>query len=162
VNQLKRELRRKDEALAETAALLALQKRCMQFGGGRGRMIGALDRKRAVRLIKETTDAGERTASACRETGISMRTFQRWTLEGEVRTDGRPDADCPAPKNKLTPQERQAVLDPVNSTAYRSLPPGQIVPALADEGRYIASESTFYRILREEGQQQHRGRSRTR
>mgnify|MGYP001812742798 CR=1 FL=1 len=125
-------------------------------------MIGALDRKRAVRLIKETTDAGARTASACREMGISMRTFQRWTQEGDVRTDGRPDADRPAPENKLTPQERQAVLDTVNSPAYRSLPPSQIVPALADEGRYIASESTFYRILREEGQQQRRGRSRTR
>jgi putative transposase len=27
------------------------------------------------------------------------------------------------------------------------LPPGQIVPRLADEGEYVASESTFYRIL---------------
>jgi putative transposase len=52
-------------------------------------MIGAPDRKRAVRLIKETTNAGARTASACREMGISMRTFQRWTQEGDVRTDGR-------------------------------------------------------------------------
>ena len=125
-------------------------------------MIGTPDRKRAVRLIKEAMNAGARTASACREMGISMRTFQRWTREGDVRTDGRPDAYRPAPKNKLTPQERQAVLDTVHSTAYRSLPPSQIVPALADEGRYIASESTFYRILREEGQQQRRGRSRTR
>lgn len=124
-------------------------------------MIGTLDRKRAVRLIKEATNAGARTDSACREMGISMRTFQRWTQEGAVRTDGRPGADRPAPDNKLTVQERQAVLDTVNSPAYRSLPASQIVPALADEGRYLASESTFYRILREEGQQQHRGRSRT-
>ena len=72
-------------------------------------MIGASDRKRAVRLIKETTRAGARTISACREMGISMRTFQRWTQEGNVRTDGRPSADRPAPDNKLTPQERQAV-----------------------------------------------------
>src|SRR5690606_32712199 len=47
----------------------------------------------------------------------------------------------------------------LNSPIYRSLPPSQIVPALADDGCYIASESTFYRILREEGQQHHRGRS---
>ena len=123
-------------------------------------MIGALDRTRAVRRIKETVDAGARTASACKEMGISMRTFQRWTREGNVKVDGRPDADRPPPDTKLTLQERQAVLDTLNSPAYRSLPPSQVVPALADEGRYIASESTFYRILREERQQQHRGRSR--
>jgi putative transposase len=123
-------------------------------------MIGAPDRKRAVRLIRETVSAGARTSSACREMGISIRTFQRWTREGEVKIDGRPDADRPPPGNKLTQEERQAVLDTVNSPVYRSLPPSQIVPTLADEGRYIASESTFYRILREEGQQQHRGRSR--
>ena len=39
------------------------------------------------------------------------------------------------------------------------MPPCQIVPALADEGKYIASESTFYRVLREEKMQNHRGRS---
>ena len=39
------------------------------------------------------------------------------------------------------------------------MPPCEIVPALADEGTYIASESTFYRILREEKMQNHRGRS---
>jgi len=111
-------------------------------------MIGALDRTRAVRLIKETVDAGARTASACKEMGISMRTFQRWTQESEVKPDGRPGADRPPPDTKLTQQERQAVLDTLNSPAYRSLPPSQVVPALADEGRYIASESTFYRILR--------------
>ncbi|RLQ20142.1 IS3 family transposase, partial [Seongchinamella sediminis] len=123
-------------------------------------MIGAPDRKRAVRLIEETVEAGARRATACREMGISVRTLQRWTQEGELRVDGRPGADRPPPANKLTQEERQAVLDTVNSEAFRSLPPSQIVPTLADEGRYIASESTFYRILREEGQQQHRGRSR--
>jgi putative transposase len=123
-------------------------------------MIGAPDRKRAVMLIKETVDAGARTASVCQEMGISIRTFQRWTREGDIKIDGRPDANRPPPGNKLTEEERQAVLDTVNSPAYQSLPPSQIVPSLADEGRYIASESTFYRILREEGQQQHRGRSR--
>ena len=38
------------------------------------------------------------------------------------------------------------------------MPPCEIVPTLADEGTYIASESTFYRILREEKMQNHRGR----
>jgi transposase-like protein len=69
-------------------------------------MIGTPDRKRAVRLIKEATNAGARTNSACREMGISMRTFQRWTQEDDVRTDGRPNADRPAPDNKMVAPTR--------------------------------------------------------
>lgn len=47
----------------------------------------------------------------------------------------------------------------VKRSEFVDLPPSQIVPALADRGIYIASESTFYRILREEGLQHHRGNS---
>ena len=39
------------------------------------------------------------------------------------------------------------------------MPPCEIVPALADKGIYMASESTFYRVLREEKMLNHRGRS---
>ena len=53
----------------------------------------------------------------------------------------------------------QKVIDTVNEERFASMPPCEIVPALADEGKYIASESTFYRILREEKMQNHRGRS---
>ncbi|MGL5150050.1 MAG: IS3 family transposase [Clostridium sp.] len=58
--------------------------------------------------------------------------------------------------DKLSKQERQSVLNIVNKPKYSDLPPSQIVPALADRGIYIASESTFYRILREENMQHHR------
>ena len=122
-------------------------------------MISTPDRERAVRLIKETTAAGARTFMVCEEMGLSMRTYQRWTRDGKVKADGRPGAARPEPRNKLTPEEREDVLAVVNSPTHKSMPPSQIVPTLADEGRYIASESTFYRILREESQQQHRGRS---
>src|SRR5690606_21795667 len=46
----------------------------------------------------------------------------------------------------------------VNAPDFRDLSPNQIVPALADQGEYIASESTMYRILREERQVNHRER----
>lgn len=45
------------------------------------------------------------------------------------------------------------------STRTASLPPARIVPRLADEGRYLASERTFYRVLRQAGQVTHRGRA---
>ena len=50
------------------------------------------------------------------------------------------------------------ILRIVNSAPFRDLTPNQIVPRLADEGVYLASESTIYRILREEKQLEHRGR----
>ena len=75
--------------------------------------------------------------------------------------DRRPTAPRPAPRNKLSEEERRAVLDACNSQAFESLPPSQIVPRLADQGRYLASEASFYRILRAEGQQHHRGRAKS-
>jgi transposase InsO family protein len=47
-----------------------------------------------------------------------------------------------------------------NAPEFASLPPSQIVPRLADQGIWIASESSFYRVLRERGQNHRRGRAR--
>ena len=63
------------------------------------------------------------------------------------------------PSHALSPEEEEEVLAITREPEFADLPPSQIVPALADRGRYIASESTFYRILRKHRQQQHRGRS---
>jgi hypothetical protein len=123
-------------------------------------MISAPDRRRAVELIDEARKSGARLEPACRELGITARTYQRWTKDGQVRTDRRPEVPRPAPANKLSPEERESVLSICHDPRYASLPPGQIVPKLADQGVYIASESSFYRILREADEQHHRGRSR--
>ncbi len=123
-------------------------------------MISTSDRQKAVELIDEARPAGARLKSACRELGIDARTYQRWTQAGQLKTDGRPEAVRPAPANKLSAEERAKVLAICHEPAYASLPPGQIVPRLADEGQYIASESSFYRLLREANEPHHRGRSR--
>jgi transposase InsO family protein len=60
----------------------------------------------------------------------------------------------------LSAKEREQVLKVADSPEYRDLPPKQIVPKLADAGTYVASESTFYRILRAEGELSHREKSR--
>ncbi len=52
------------------------------------------------------------------------------------------------PHNKLSEAERQQILEICNTPKYADLPPNIIVPILADEGIYIASESTFYRVLK--------------
>jgi transposase InsO family protein len=92
--------------------------------------------------------------------GISCRTLQRWSEKGEVKVDGRSQSVRQRePHNKLSTQEQQHVLDIANSPEFAHLPPSQIVPALADQGLYIASESTFYRVLRVACQLAHRGKA---
>lgn len=123
-------------------------------------MISTPDRRQTITLINEARHSGARLASACQMAGISARTYQRWNENGDVSPDRRPITKRPEPANKLTPEERQCVLDICHQPEYASLPPGQIVPRLADQGEYVASESTFYRVLHEADEQHHRGRSR--
>ncbi len=122
-------------------------------------MISASDRATAIKLIDEATLAGARTKMACKELGISQRTLQRWKSDKTPLEDQRPLAVRPMPKNKLNDEEKQTILEVVNQPEFQSLPPSQIVPILADREIYIASESTFYRVLRNSNMQHHRGRS---
>jgi putative transposase len=91
--------------------------------------------------------------------GISRRTLQRWRNKTTPLEDQRPFSKHPVPKNKLSEEEVQVILTVVNQSEFQSLPPSQIVPILADRGIYLASESTFYRILKQHNMQHHRGRS---
>ena len=161
IKALERELNRKEKALAEAAALLVLQKKAQAiWGGPRGRMISIPDRRKTLELIDMARKAGAWLIPACGVLKISARTYQRWKKAGKACRDRRPEAIRPVPANKLTLQERKCVLDICHRKEYASLPPGQIVPRLADQGQYIASESSFYRILHAAGEQHHRGRSR--
>src|SRR5690554_6243167 len=111
-------------------------------------MTNATDRRRIVELVNEALAGGARLSRVCAELGIGQNTYRRWASGGE---DQRPHA--------LTPQERQAVLDVCHRPQFASLPPAQIVARLLDdEQRYLASESTFYRILHAAGEQRRRGR----
>jgi transposase InsO family protein len=122
-------------------------------------MISASDRYQAMELIEEARRGGARLKPACEQLGLSVRTYLRWTRGGELRTDERPQASRPEPANKLSVEERTRILELCHQPAYASLPPSQIVPRLADQGEYIASESSFYRLLRQADEQHHRGRS---
>jgi putative transposase len=121
-------------------------------------MISAPDRQLAVSLIQEAVEAGARERLACKELGLTQRTLQRWRSHG-VRGDQRPDAKRQSPVNKLSDLEQQQIIEVINQPEFKSLPPSQIVPRLADQGTYIASESTFYRVMHKHELQHHRGRS---
>ena len=115
-----------------------------------------VERQHVVSLIQEAIHSGARQANACEVIELSVRTYQRWMKAGVI-CDGRLTATRPSPANKLSDDERQRILDVCNTKAFAHLPPYQIVPRLADQGRYLASESSFYRILRAANQLRHRG-----
>jgi transposase InsO family protein len=111
-------------------------------------------------LIEDAVGSGCRRALACETLEISLRTYQRWTREGNAgNEDRRKNASRVAPANKLSDEERARILALVNRAEFASQPPSQIVPTLVDRGEYIASESTIYRVMKAAAQQHHRGRA---
>jgi transposase InsO family protein len=145
--ELARELRRKEKQLAEAVALVELSRKARGLLlGGRGRLHSPEVRSQVYDLVAETVSRGARQSSACRLLGLSARTLQRWRKPGGVR-DGRPEARR-TPANRLEEYERGRLLEVLHSPAFQGLSPRQLVPRLADQDVYLASESTLYRLLR--------------
>lgn len=120
-------------------------------------------RNTILELVDDAVGSGARYKQACNVIGIAASTLRRWRpVGGCVKQDGRPDADRPIPFRRLSDEERKNIVDTCNRAEFASLPPSQIVPALADRGEYIGSEATVYRELKRIGQLNHRGRARVR
>ena len=101
---------------------------------------------------------GARLRPACQVLGLSPSTIQRW--RGKQGGEDARHGPKTTPANKLSAAERAELLEVVNSEKYRDLSPKQIVPKLSDdEKRYVGSESTIYRVLKEEKLLAHRGRA---
>jgi putative transposase len=99
--------------------------------------------------LNEAQIAGARLGAACQAIDVSARTIQRWKRypDGDDRRCGPRHR----PGNALSAREETQVLAVVTSAEYGHLSPKQLVPALADDGRYLASESTIYRLRRRVG-----------
>ncbi|VAW92842.1 Mobile element protein [hydrothermal vent metagenome] len=126
-------------------------------------MISPEDRQLALDLVKEAVETGARQDRACEILGITERTLRRWKKqlkeEQQLRDRRKAAASQRTPANKLTKEERDQIIAICNQPEYQSLPPSQVVPRLADQGQYIASESSFYRVLHEVKQVNTRGRA---
>lgn len=93
-------------------------------------------------IVMETFSMNEvELAEYCRKKGLYRAQIEEWKRV------------CLQANGQLVDQDKQL------NGVLKELPPTQIIPKLADEGTYLASESTFYRLLREEKMQYHRGRS---
>jgi putative transposase len=94
---------------------------------------------------------------AARLTGVSRSTAARrhpTAPPAQLRARTTPTA----PGNKLTPAERIEVLHVLNCDRFVDQTPLQIYPTLLEEGRYLCSVSTMYRVLRENAQVKDRRR----
>jgi putative transposase len=99
---------------------------------------------------------------ACAALGVSRARFyrersrrRRERAEPEARTAlVGPELDCsrPAHPRALAATERQTVLDLLHSPRFRDVSPAETYATLLDEGIYLASERTMYRILVAEGE----------
>ena len=88
------------------------------------------------------------TAGACRAVGRSRASHYRRDRGPRCG----PPAPRPTPPNALSPAECQAVLDVLHSTRFADAAPAQVWATLLDEGDYLGSESTMYRLLRAGGE----------
>ncbi len=112
-------------------------------------------RKDIMNLYNEAVTSGARQAPVCQIIGLTPKTIQRWCKTDELSSDKRKTRDF-VPLNKLSEAERQEIIDTANLSEFREKTPNQIVPVLAERGIYIASERTFYRVLKAEKQLAHR------
>ena len=106
--------------------------------------------------IRDGVEHGARVAPLCDALGVHPRTYARWSANPIDRRKGCRKRNIRA----LTDDERQQIITVCTSERFRDTTPGEIVAILAEEGTYIASERTFYRVLKAEGLLHHRTNSR--
>lgn len=118
-------------------------------------MTDSEQRKNILNLLDEAQKCGARLAPSCAQIGLSKRTIQHWRAADDALVDRRTLVHH-SPPNKLSQEELSHLLSVANSVEYGHLPPSQIIPRLADNGVFLASESTLYRALRAALQLTHR------
>ena len=127
------------------------------MGFQRGRLTPSDERKQLQMLVTQAQAAGASQAKACELLGFSAKTLQRWSQPNQTQ-DGRIDA-IKSRSNRLTDIERQKIIQVVNSAEYGNLPASKIVPKLLDKGVWLASASSFERIMKAHNLLTHREKS---
>jgi len=89
-------------------------------------------------------------APVCRALAVPRASLYRsWARE---KTPATPVPPRPTPPRALDSEERQQVLDMLRSERFVDKPPPQVYAALLDEGVYVCSVRTMYRVLASEGE----------
>jgi transposase InsO family protein len=104
-----------------------------------------------MEAYRQLTAAGTATRAASRLTGIARATLDRNT----ARETARPTPMLPrrrTPANALSAVEKARVLAVLDGPQFIDAAPSQAYAALLDQGIYVGSVSTMYRVLREHAQ----------
>lgn len=125
------------------------------MGGSRGRRVSSKDKQKCIDLSNEANSNGCRLKVACLDLDIDLKTLIRWQQSLEDQRHG----PLSEPANKLSSDERDRIVKTATTKVYQDLSPWQIVARLADQGIYIASEASFYRVLKERKLLEHRRKS---
>ncbi len=99
---------------------------------------------RAVSTLSKLTS----TRRACHALSVPRASYYRWV--GHPRP--RHPRTRPSPPRALGAAERKRVLEVLNAPQFADQAPAQVYAMLLDEGEYLCSTSTMYRLLRGEDQ----------
>ena len=124
-------------------------------------MTAPADRRNALEMLDAAVAAGARARKVADLLGVGLTTLQRWRRQFAGDGDGldRRKSSQRLVSHRLSEEERQRIVLTCNQPEFAALPPGQIVPILADRGLYIGSERSFYRVLNDNSQVHRRGRA---
>ncbi|MDP9286042.1 MAG: IS3 family transposase [Actinomycetota bacterium] len=149
---LRRRLERTQADLETARRVIEVQgKRLRALGGAAGQGRERVRRRAAAAMIDQAVAEVEPlvgTAPACRALGASRASVYRRRTPPRVR-EQRPR---PAPARALSPSEREAVLGQLHSERFVDCSPAAVWATLLDEGTYLASERTMYRLLAANGE----------
>lgn len=95
-------------------------------------------------IAAEELGARVGVAPACRGLGVARATLYR---RRAAQACSRPQQPGPRPARALSNEERQEVLGVLREERFVDLSPREVYAILLDEGRYLCSPSTMYRIL---------------
>jgi len=111
-------------------------------------------------MVREAQASGARRQASCALLEVSLRTVERWEKAPDKGDQRRgPVRGC---GHALSEQEKQAIVKVSSCPEYRDQSPWQIVARLADAGQYLGSESSFYRVLKQNDLLSHRHDSKPR
>ena len=99
-----------------------------------------------MNMTRNLGEAINNISAACAAMGVS-----RATLHRRMQIKGSPLAR-PTPPLALTDKERQAVLDVLHSERFQDVAPHEVYETLLDEGVYVCSIRTMYRVLAAQGE----------
>jgi len=118
------------------------------------------DRQSCIEMVREAQASGARRQVSCALLEVSLRTVERWEKAPDKGDQRRgPVRGC---GHALSEQEKQAIVKVSSCPEYRDQSPWQIVAQLADAGQYLGSESSFYRVLKQNDLLSHRHNSKPR